>query len=244
MRTIFRIFLTIVVLLMAIFPVTPALAAGATLSLSPATGTFNQGCSFSLDILLDTGGSQVDGADIIILYDSTRFTATAVRHGTIFSDYPGDVIDTQNGKISVAGMSSGTSSYTGSGTFATVDFTVLSNAPAGASKISFDFDPNDKGKTNDSNIAEHGTVTDILNQVNNGTYTIGSGSCTSQGITGGSTGGSTIGGKGGAISTPAATPVPTKSPVLPDSADLGTTVLVAAVGGFLTLIGILGVAFL
>lgn len=223
---------------------TPVYAAGGTLSLSPAAGTFNQGCSFSLNILLDTGGAQSDGTDAILLYDSTRFTATAINNGTIYSDYPGDVIDTQNGKVTVSGLASISSPFTGSGTLATVDFTVISNAPAGATKVSFDFDPNDKAKTTDSNVVERGTVTDILSQVNNGTYTIGSGTC--PGVTPTPTprsGGYYPGGVGGP-STPSANPIPTKTPVLPASADVSPTLMLTIAGGVLTLLGILGVALL
>ncbi|MDO8638038.1 MAG: hypothetical protein Q7R43_00555, partial [Candidatus Daviesbacteria bacterium] len=58
---------------------TPAFATGATLSLSPSTGIFNRGCSFSVDVLLDTGGVQTDGTDAILFYDPTRFIASKIR---------------------------------------------------------------------------------------------------------------------------------------------------------------------
>ena len=62
----------------------PALAQTASLSLSPASGTFNQGCTFSVEIKVDTGGNQTDGTDAILFYDPTRFTATDI--GTIVTE--------------------------------------------------------------------------------------------------------------------------------------------------------------
>src|SRR3990167_1935016 len=102
---------------------TSALASGATLSLSPASGTFNQGCSFSMDVLLDTGGIPTDGTDAILFYDPTRFNVTKIRSGTIYSDYPGNTIDAQNGKISMHGLASISSAFTGQGVLASIDFT-------------------------------------------------------------------------------------------------------------------------
>lgn len=167
------------------------LAAGSTLSLSPATGTFNKNCTFSLQVLLDTGGYDTAGTDVILLYDTTRFIANKVSDGTIYPDYAGNIIDAQTGKVSISGVASaaGGSSFKGSGVLATVDFAVLADAPVGASQIKFDFDPNDKSKTSDTNVVEVGTMVETLNQVTNGNYAVGSGTC----------------GTGGPISTGSAT---------------------------------------
>lgn len=222
-----------------------AFAAGASLSLSPASGTFNRGCPLSLNVLLDTGGATTDGTDAIIFYDPTRVRTTVsnITNGTVYSDYPGNVVDTAGGKINISGMSSISSGFAGSGVLATINFTVPDEAPTGAFQLKFDFDPTDKSKTSDSNVAERGTVSDILSQVNDGSYTIGIGACGTTG--GGGTGNG--GGTGGPVITgiPAATkaPVPTKTP-LPDSADSRTTLVLAVGGGMLILLGILGLAFL
>lgn len=207
-------------------------AVGATLSLSPATGTFNRGCAFSLEMKLDTGGAQTDGTDAILFYDSTRFTATAVKSGTIYSDYPGNNIDSQQGKITVSGLASATSAFSGSGTLATIDFTVLENAPTGISQMKFDFDANDKAKTTDSNVVEKGTVADILSAVGNGSFTIGTGIC---GTVTPTIGVKPIGGT---------EPLPTKTPVLPQSGSFETTMILASVGSLLVILGILGLALL
>lgn len=218
-------------------------AAGATLSVSPASGTIKKGCKISIDVKLDTGGSNTDGTDAILFYDPTKMIATSIRSGTIYPDYPGNNIDAQNGKITVSGVSSAASTYSGSGTLATIDFTVPLEASSGAALVKFDFDPNDKAKTSDSNVAvfEGGDVTDVLNQVTDGNFVVSS------------SGGCSIGGSGGSgtVVLPTKTPVggpeeflPTKTPVLPQGADFQTTWAVAAAGIALTVLGAIGLALL
>lgn len=222
---------------------TPTRAAAATLSMSPAVGTFNKGCSFSLDVKVDTGGTQTDGTDAIIFYDQTRFSARAIRNGTIYQDYPGNNIDSQTGKITISGLSSVSSAFSGSGTLASIDFTVLDTAPPGATQIKFDFDINDKTKTIDSNVVERGTVADILSQVNNGNYTIGTGTGCSGVVEVTPTVVQSGLPRGGTDSTPSATTfIP--QPTLVQTADFGTTMVLVAVGSLLTIAGILGLALL
>lgn len=215
----------------------PVFAQQATLSLSPASGTFNQGCSFALQVLLDTGTAQTDGTDAILLYDPARFSAQSVVSGTIYPDYPGNNIDDQSGKITISGLASITTPFAGKGTLATVNFKVVSGAPAGASQIKFDFDPNDKAKTTDSNVVERSTVSDILNSVVNGNYVIGTGTCASPSPT---PVGSHIGGPTGS-GTPSATPQPTQ---LPNRGTEQVTYTLAIAGVVLTIAGILGLALL
>jgi hypothetical protein len=84
---------------------------------------------------------------------------------------------------------------------ATVSFQVKSDAAPGPMAIRFDFDSSNKDKTTDSNVVERGTVKELLTQVTDGNYTIGSGTgCTSSGSgTSTSTGGT--GGTGTSTST-------------------------------------------
>lgn len=227
MKKFFAVILTFYQLLAA----NQVFAAGASLSISPGVGTFNKGCSFSVDIVVDTGGAQTDGTDAIIFYDTTRFSAVKVRDGTIYSDYPGSIIDPSAGKITISGLSSVTSTFSGAGTLASIDFMVLSNALEGATQITFDFDPNDKGKTTDSNIVERGTVADILSSVNNGAFTVGDGSCGSEPVV------TPAGGLNGSPST-------SDPNVLPQGGSIGGPVLIGVISGMLILLGILGLALL
>lgn len=215
----------------------------ATLSLSPSSGNFNKGCGFNLDMALDTQGAQTDGADAIILYDTSRFKANSVTTGTIYPDYPGTNIDETAGKITISGLSSVSSAFSGKGNLASINFTVKTDAQTGVSQMKFDFDPNDKAKTTDSNVVERGTVADILNSVGNGSYTVGTGTCGSSG-----SGGSTGTGSGGTISTPSggliSSPAPGTGGTLPNAGSQELTATIAIVGITLAILGILGLAIL
>lgn len=224
----------------------PVSAFAATLSLTPAAGTFNKSCTFSLNVDVDTTGTQTDGTDAIILYDATRFTITSITNGSIYADYPGNNDDPASGKITISGLASVSTPFTGQGTLATINFTVKPTAPAGATTLKFDFDPNDKAKTTDSNVVERGTVVDVLNSVNNGNYTIGTGACgaANPGGGGGTGGGGNIliPGKGGLIASGSGQQIPLKQ--LPTGGTEQFTFTIAIVGSVLTVLGILGLALL
>jgi hypothetical protein len=235
------------------FSSSKVLAAEATLVVNPNTSTVNRGCTFSIGIDLNTGGVQTDGTDAILKYDPTRFTATNIVNGSIYPDYPGNSIDNTGGKINVSGLASPDTPFSSSGTLATVNFTVLQTAPLGASQITFDFDPNNKAKTTDSNVVERGTIVDVLGSVTNGTFTVGTGTCTTvgpgastspttpggtttTGATGTKFGTIPVGGKGGLEGTPSTITQ------LPQSAITGPTLILSIVGGALTVLGIIGLA--
>ena len=236
-----------IIIIIIITVILPSSALAATLSVSPATGTFNKGCSVTLSINLNTVSAKTDGTDAILVYDPTRFSATSILNGTIYSDYPGSNIDSQTGRITVSGLASVNSPYTGSGTLATVNLTVLDAAPAGATAITFDFDPNNKAKTTDSNVVEQGTVADVLSGVTNGSFVIGAGSCTQPSPSPATT---IIyvpgqGGLQGGIATPSAgTTYPTPLTELPYRGTTELTMTIAIVGSILTVLGILGLALL
>lgn len=234
-----------------VFLTLPAQAFAATLGFSPATGTFNQGCNFSLHIELDTGGAQTDGTDAVISFDPTRFTATSIVSGTIYPEYPGNSIDNQTGKINVSGIASPDVAFSSKGTLATLNFTVPKTAPTGAAPaVSFQFDPNFKAKTTDSNVIERGTIIDLLSSVTNGSYTIGNGACSAQTPTSG--GGTTTGttttpqtslttGQGATGTTPAAQ-LKELSPGGTTPGLEGPTLVLTVAGVSFVLLGILGLA--
>lgn len=225
------------------FILTPTSAFAATLSLSPSTGTFNKGCSFTLTINVDTAGAQTDGTDAVIRFDPTRVSASNINTGTIYNDFPGTNIDS-TGKITISGLAAVSAPFQGSGTLATIDFTVPSVAPTGATALTFDFDSSNPTKTTDSNVIERNTVKDVLTSVTNGSYTIGSDSCATQTGTPGNqgvSGGGVINQGGGSVSTPSST-IPVKT--LPPAGSEQLTFTMAIVGGILTILGLLGFALL
>lgn len=219
-----------------LFPQGVALAAGATLSLSPSTGTFNKGCSFSVDVVLNTGGVKTAGSEAIILYDTALFTVTAVKEGGIYPDFPGKDFESQPGRVSLSGISTADSPFSGQGVLATIKFTVKDDAREGAAQIKFDFDPNNKSDTTDSNVASV-DANEILDQVQNGSYTVGSGSCVSPSPSPGAV-------KVGAPTSPQPSPtpqIPTKQ--LPE-AGVTDFLIPAALGLGLLILGMLGLALL
>lgn len=233
--------ITFIIIIIFIFAPSSVLAA--TLSLSPSTGTFNRSCNLTLMVNLDTSGAQTDGTDAVIRYDPTRFSATRINPGVIYPDYPGSNIDSAQGKITISGLASVSSPFIGSGTLATIDFTVLPASPVGASNVTFEFDPANLTNTTDSNVVERSTVKDVLSSVTNGNYTIGTSVCSQQTQTGSNQGGgtTTIETKGGGISTPSGT-IPVK--ILPPAGSETLTFTIAIVGGVLTILGIFGLALL
>lgn len=239
----------IFLLFAVIFLVTPQIALAATLTLNPGTGTVNRGCNFSVNVDMNAQGAQTDGTDAIIKYDPTRFTATSITNGSIYPDYPGNSIDSQTGRINISGLASPDQAFSSAGTLATINFIVAQNAPTGATTLTFDFDPNNKQKTTDSNVVERGTIVDLLSSVTNGTYTVGTGVCgsTTTITTGTGTGtttltGTGVGGKGNLITDSSTSGVPLKE--LPQGAITGPTFVLMVVGGVLTILGILGLALL
>ncbi len=229
-----------------------AFAGNAVLSLDPASGTVNRGCTVSVNVRVDTGGAETDGTDAIITYDPAIFSLTSsnITNGTIYSDYPGNSVD-PSGKIAISGLASVSQAFTTasgqSGVLATINFTVKSDAPLRATSVAFDFDTNNKTKTTDSNVVERGTVADVLNSVNNATFTVGSGACGTQTAT--STGGTTVTTTGTKTAVGGTTVIPVKqaysSPaaLLKTGDSTGTFILVVA-GSVLTVLGIVGLAVL
>lgn len=238
-------------IILLIMPVS-VFAGNAILSLSPSTGTFNKGCSYTVDVVLDTGGAQTDGTDAIIKFDQAIFNVNStLKPGTIYSDYPGNNVDATNGKITISGLASVSSPFSGKGTLGSFTFTVKDTAPTAATQMTFDFDASNKAKTSDSNVVERGTVAEVLNSVVNGNYTIGAGACT--GTVSPAPTGTTPPGfvpPGGTYYPPGGTATPSGiiykplPPQLPPGGTEQLTATIAIVGSILTVLGILGFVLL
>jgi len=137
--------------------------AAAYLSLSPATESVEVGKSFDVDVILNTGGTDTDAADVIINYDSAKLTLTTATLGDLYDNRL--VTNTSvAGKVTLRATASAGSSFNGTGNFATLTFT---GKATGTASVNFDFSAN---STTDSNVAFSGS--DILGSVTNGTYTV------------------------------------------------------------------------
>lgn len=176
--------LGLVVLLYFVSAFRPASVwAAASFSLSPATKTVTINSTFTVDVLLDTGGDAVSGATFYLTYDPTLLMVVDslsgsdvtsqginVQPGTIFNQSPlTNTVDATTGTIHMDSGSLGTSynSNGGRGVMATVTFQALA---VGSANVNFTFNPN--ATTNTSLVALEGAPTNILTSVNNGTYTV------------------------------------------------------------------------
>lgn len=107
-----------------------------------------------------------DGVDLIITYDPKLLSVETtggqpVIAGTIFSDYPQNVLDPALGRITVSGISSQTGGVLANGLFGSIVFVGI--AP-GQAKILVEYVPS---STTDSNVIESKTGKDVLEGVNN-----------------------------------------------------------------------------
>lgn len=196
-----------------IFLTRPGLAfAGASLSFSPASESVMIGESFEVDIILDTGGVETDGVDLLISYDEMRLEAKNAALGNLYDNKINEDVS-QPGKIILQAVSDAGSGFAGTGNLAKISFKAIAGGPA---QVSFEM----RGEsTTDCNVSADGE--DILASVSNATYTI-----LPEGI-------------GAGIATASGTPTPTSltpAPTVPETGFFGPTVIGLGFGGLLILL--------
>lgn len=138
-------------------------ASAAYFSFSPSSKNVTVDETFTVSVLLDTQNQSTDGADAIILYDSGKLSVTAASLGSLYANKVQEDYSTA-GKVIFRATSTASSSFTGSGTFATITFKATSD---GSANVNFQFTA---GSTTDSNVAKEGS--DLLTSVSSATYTI------------------------------------------------------------------------
>lgn len=155
--------------------------AAATLSLSPATATKAVNDTFAVDIVMDTGGEAVTGATAILTFDASKLqvtddnssiTGVQVTNGSIFPQLvlPENQVDNSAGTIRYDGaVTSQASAYTGHGTIATIHFTAKAT---GVTQVTFTYVSGGTTNTSLVTVVNSSGPANILNSVNNGTYTI------------------------------------------------------------------------
>jgi hypothetical protein len=206
------------------FSIQPSLAfADASLSFSPASKSVMVGESFDVDVVLDTGGVETDGVDILISYDEMKLEAKNASLGNLYDNKINEDVS-QPGKIVLQAVSDVGSGFVGKGNLAKISFKSIAGGPA---QVSFDM----MGEsTTDCNVSANGE--DILASVSNGTYTV-----LPEGI-------------GAGVSTASGTPTPTTTgtltptPTVPETGFLGPTVIGLGFGGLLILLAFSLLVFL
>ena len=145
----------------------------AALSLSPSSTSVNVNNTFTVNILLNTGGQSAYGVDVnklrfnpavLQVVDADAGTSgVQISPGSLMALTIINNIDNTAGTIQFSQIATPGSTYSGSGTVATVTFRAIS---AGSSSATFDFS---LGSGTDSNVA--GLGGDLLASVGSGSYT-------------------------------------------------------------------------
>ncbi len=149
-------------------------SAAATLVLSPTSATVGNSQTITVTIILDTKGQATDGIDIFslnynpailqVVDDNTSASGVQITPGTLFPITVSNAANNSTGVIQFSQASSGGTTYTGSGTLATIHFQTVGS---GTSAVTFD---HTVGKTTDTNIAFQGT--DLLTSVTNASFVV------------------------------------------------------------------------
>ncbi len=141
---------------------------------NPSNGLFGQTCISNVNVDIDSEGSSSNAAEVIINYNPSEIeiidqdpniTGIQVRGGNAYQNYIYNIVDTTNGRITLAGASFN-SFLQSRRVFATIQFRSL----ASIATTNFTIQYSGFGVTNDSNIADSTTNLDLLDGVTNATY--------------------------------------------------------------------------
>lgn len=151
-------------------------AVTATFALSPASGNYQVGDTFNVNIALNTSGNATDAAQVkYINYDpsilevqdaSSSQAGVQIQAGSLYANTL--VNSVSGGKITLEQTTSGGTNYSGSGTFGTITFRVLA---AGTANVTIDFTA---GSTTITYVTgeDGGEIVNILSSVNTGSFTL------------------------------------------------------------------------
>lgn len=149
----------------------------------PNSGNLVEQCSYSADILIDTGSNNSNAGDIIISYDPSKIqiidsnndiSGVQIQTGNAYSAYGGNIVNESKGEIKLTGFSFD-APLNGSGIFGSIEFKSKPNISSAGFQI--EFDGANENNTTDSNIAIAETSFDALGTVNNANFTFEEGYC-------------------------------------------------------------------
>ena len=128
----FLIFATLAISIMAV-------QAAPSVSINPATTAVNQSDTFSVSININPDGKQVKGVELKLKFAPGVVQLNSVNIGGFLGSGPKEFqnkIDNTNGTLHLAyTVKEGNPAVTASGTLATLNFMVKSNAPVGTSNL-------------------------------------------------------------------------------------------------------------
>src|SRR3989344_628256 len=147
----------------------------ATFSLNPEIVSIQAGQEFSVDVSIDTQKTSVDGADVVLTYNSEKLEVVKIEGGEAFGDYP--IQKAENGLVKITGIAPSQGPFfSGEARFASVRFKALFGGEEG---IRIDFADD---STVESNIAAHGSAVDILSEASDSLLYIGGAAPTSKSL--------------------------------------------------------------
>src|SRR6185369_9735047 len=136
----------------------------ASLSFSPSSGSYSEGSTFTVNILLNTSAQAAYGVDINKIHFNPAFLQVVkVVAGQAMPLIMVNTVDNGQGTIKFSAVANPGSTYNGTGVVASITFKQISQGP---SLVTLDYVPNSSG---DSNVA--GGAGDILGSVGSATYT-------------------------------------------------------------------------
>lgn len=145
--------------------------AQATLSLSPATGSYSPNDTFTVSILMDTKGQNVVVSGAYLLYDPNSFQAVSIdTTGSVYTMGVEKTIDASTGTIKITRGIPTPGVNTANGLVAKVNFKALYGTSPSLDNLTFRFIA---GNSNASSvIKDDGLGTNILSGVHGAKYTV------------------------------------------------------------------------
>ena len=141
----------------------------ASLSFEPASGAYNIGQTFTTSVIIDTGGEQTNGADVLVIYDQDKLEFISAEINDLYSDIltPNPAPNPDIPGHLTLGAASSSETYNGKAVFAIITFKPIAE---GTTNLSFSFNPEKIGSTLESNISYHGK--DLLGSITGASYAI------------------------------------------------------------------------
>ncbi len=158
------IFLPLLGLIFLSIPIL-SLVQASSLVLNPPFGNVEEGKDLVVDVVLQANGEVVDGVDIVLTFETKTLKVKEVKKGTFFSNYPKEVVDGGQLKVSAISPAEGLL-ITNEVVVLTAIFEVINT---GGTRVDLSFT---SGSTTDSNVVLHTSSKDSLTEVKNGNYSV------------------------------------------------------------------------
>jgi len=115
----------VIAVMCAIIAAIPAASAAPTISVEPSYHSVSQGDTFTVNITVNSSGTEISGADYILSFNNIVLRALSQNKGPFLGgNIVADEIDNPNGRVYYGEYRVGSNGVTGNGTLATIEFEV------------------------------------------------------------------------------------------------------------------------